>query len=240
LILVAQGRVGDGMAAYRKAIELAPRDPAAYNNLGAVLSDYLGRYDKAIESYLKAIEVDPKYVDAHHNLGLALERRQKFAEAGAAYERAIAIAPRFAPAHGSLARLLADCAEEKLRDPRRAVATAEKALELDPTNAAYHRTAGWACYRAGDWKRAAAALEKSNGLSQGGDSFAWFFLAMAQWQLGNKVAAREWYGKAVQWMERNAADSEELIRCRAEADELLGVKIPPATRPPATTRSSPP
>jgi hypothetical protein len=47
---------------------------------------------------------------------------------------------------------------------------------------------------------------------------------MAEWQLGNKDEAREWYENAVEWMEKNAADNKELIRFRAEAAELLGVK----------------
>ena len=58
---------------------------------------------------------------------------------------------------------------------------------------------------------------------KGGDSFDWFFLAMAEWQLGNKGAAREWYEKSVEWMDKNASANEELTRFRAEAAELLGV-----------------
>ena len=58
-------------------------------------------------------------------------------------------------------------------------------------------------YRAGDWKAAIAALDKSMQLRKGGDSFDWFFLAMAHWQLGNKDEARKWYDQAVEWMEKN-------------------------------------
>jgi hypothetical protein len=63
----------------------------------------------------------------------------------------------------------------------------------------------------------------------GGDSQHWFILAMAHWQLGNKAEARTWHDKAVAWMEKNAPKDEKLIRFRAEAAELLGLKE--ATKP---------
>ena len=79
-------------------------------------------------------------------------------------------------------------------------------------------------YRAGDWKAAIEALTKSMELRNGGDSNDWFFLAMAHWQLGDKTQARSWYDKAVPWMEKNQPKDEELLRFRAEAAALLGVK----------------
>jgi len=51
-----------------------------------------------------------------------------------------------------------------------------------------------------------------------------FVLAMAHWQLGHKKEARQWYDKAVQWMDMNKPQDEELRRFRAEAALLLGIK----------------
>jgi hypothetical protein len=42
-------------------------------------------------------------------------------------------------------------------------------------------------------------------------------LAAAYGKLGQQEEARTWYGKAVQWMEKNAAQDEMLRRFRAEA-----------------------
>ncbi len=67
------------------------------------------------------------------------------------------------------------------------------------------------------------ALEKSMELGKGGISFDWFFLAMAHWQLGKKDEARQWYDKAVPWMEKNNPKNEELRRFRAEAAALLKI-----------------
>ena len=55
-------------------------------------------------------------------------------------------------------------------------------------------------------------------LRNGGDSFDWFFVAMANRQLGHQQEARKWYDKAVKRMFLN----EELWRFRAEAASLLG------------------
>ena len=54
-------------------------------------------------------------------------------------------------------------------------------------------------------------------------SDAFFFLAMAHHQLGQKDAAREWYEKAVQRMEKIAPHDALLLRLRAEAAALIGV-----------------
>ena len=85
-------------------------------------------------------------------------------------------------------------------------------------------TLGAAHYRAGNWKDSMAALAKSMELRQGGDSFDWFFLAMAHWQLGEKGKARDWHDRAAQWMDKNQPRNAELRLFRAEADDLLGIK----------------
>ena len=124
----------------------------------------------------------------------------------------------------ALAWLLATCPEPKVRDPRRAVETAKKAVQLAPTEGAYWNTLGAAHYQAGAWKAAVEALMKSVQLRKGGDSFDFFFLAMAHWQLNEKDKARAWYDQAVAWMDKNSPQDEELKRFRAEAAVLLGTK----------------
>ena len=76
-------------------------------------------------------------------------------------------------------------------------------------------------------------------LRQGGESADWFFLAMAEWQMGDKDAARVWYDKAVNWMDTKQSDNEELLRFRAEAADLLGL-AQPAKEQSAPASESPP
>jgi hypothetical protein len=60
-------------------------------------------------------------------------------------------------------------------------------------------------------------------LAKGGNVSDWFFFAMTYWRLGDKVEARQWFDKAVEWMEKNQPRNEELQRFHAEAAELLGI-----------------
>ena len=63
-------------------------------------------------------------------------------------------------------------------------------------------------------------------LRNGGDSYDWFFLAMAHWQLGETDRARQWFERAVRGMDKQFPKAkEELGRFRAEAAELLRVGV---------------
>ena len=104
---------------------------------------------------------------------------------------------------------------------------ARKAVEFTPGSTLSWRALGVARYRAGDWKGASSALEQARRISTGDNSYVLLFLAMTHWQLGDKNQARQWYDKAVQWMDKNKPKDEELRRFRAEASALLGIKDSP-------------
>jgi tetratricopeptide (TPR) repeat protein len=128
----------------------------------------------------------------------------------------------------SLAWVLANCPDPKYRDPQRAIDLAQKAINAAPKKqGGLWNTLGVAHYRAGNWKAAVAALEKSTALGKGGTSYDWFCLAMAQWQLGNKPEAHRWHVRAIQWMDQNHSEEPELLRFRGEAEELLQIKKSP-------------
>ncbi len=122
-----------------------------------------------------------------------------------------------------LAWFLASAKETNHRDPVLAVELAGKAVESDPQSHNYVHTLGVARYRAGEWKQAIADLEKSISLDKGGSSFDFYFLAMAHWQLGNKEQAKEWFTKAVQWMEANQPQNADLVHFRDEARQLMNI-----------------
>jgi tetratricopeptide (TPR) repeat protein len=119
----------------------------------------------------------------------------------------------------------------KLRNPSRAVELARKAVELAPKVGYNWGTLGTAHYRAGDWKAAVAALERSRALKPGWDAYAWFFLAMSHSKLGEPAEARKCYDQAIEWLEKNKPllakkkmQAEELRRFRSEAEEVLELK----------------
>jgi len=124
----------------------------------------------------------------------------------------------------ALAWFLSTWPDSRLRDPARAIELARKAVARAPKAAAIWNTLGVAHYRAGAWDEAIEALSRSVELTSGGSPADWLFLAMAQWQKGDKDQARQWYDKAVKGMEKNKSQDGELRRFRAEAATLLGVK----------------
>ena len=131
----------------------------------------------------------------------------------------------------TLAWILVTCPEQKVRDHVRGVNLAKCATKWAAHEGTNWTTLGVACHRVGDWNAAQTALEKSVQLRQGGDSYDWFFLAMANWQLGKIDQARTWYQRAVEWMAKHRPHYEELRHFRAEAAALLGLPDPYENRP---------
>jgi uncharacterized protein HemY len=80
---------------------------------------------------------------------------------------------------------------------------------------------GVAYYRAGKWRDAVKALNRSVELRSGGDSGDWFFLAMAHWRLGDKIEARRWRDRALEAVQKDLS-FEPLSRLREEAESVLG------------------
>ena len=164
-----------------------------------------------------------KLAECYLSLGNVLAGAGDGQGARAAWRKALERNPENTSALNNLAWQAATCPDPVIRNPRRAVELAKKAVELAPKVATHWNTLGVAHYRAGDWKAAVDALTRSMELGHGGDGNDWFFLAMAQWQLGDKPQARSWYDKAAPWVEKNQPGNEELTRFRAEAADLLEV-----------------
>jgi tetratricopeptide (TPR) repeat protein len=161
-----------------------------------------------------------------HRRGSISESRHLLERAIEQYQEELKRRKSDPTALNNLAWLLTTVPFPELRDADRAVELAKKAVEKSPQNGSTWTTLGLAQYRAADWSSAVAALEKSIKLRHGGDSRDWFFLAMAHWQLGEKEQSRKWYAKAVQWMDKNRAQDEELRCFRAEATALLSINDP--------------
>jgi tetratricopeptide (TPR) repeat protein len=108
--LVLTGKFGmhaESEPAFRKAIEIDPRDATPCIGLGNLLQMQLGRFAESERAYRDALEIDPKNVYAWTFLGSLLQfSPARLKEAESAFRRAIGIDPNFAHAWSGLARVL--------------------------------------------------------------------------------------------------------------------------------------
>jgi tetratricopeptide (TPR) repeat protein len=251
-LLKQMERHPEAISAIRRAIELeeklvadspvVPGYQYALASSQAILAGALrttGSHAEAEHAYHRAIALVeklamespsiPRYrsmlANLHSDLASLLSQTGHPGQAKQQYGRAIALWEKLddAASQNKLAWVLATGPILRLRDPHRALQFAKKAVEQHPQGGGNWNTLGVAHYRAADWKEAIGALEKSMQLRSGGGPADWLFLAMACWQKGDKDKARSWYDKAVQWIERNKPQEEELRRFGAEAAALLGV-----------------
>ncbi len=145
-----------------------------------------------------------------------------------------------------LAWFLATCPDTQFRNAKDAVDLAKQAVKGIPEGEPWRvlgvvdrsawgcrQTLGVALFRAGDWKGAAEALVKAaalrgrDGRGRDGvtaDNYDWFFMAMINWQLGDKKSARRTYDEAVQWMDAHRPNDIKLHCFREEAAQLLGIE----------------
>ncbi|MGE5191727.1 MAG: tetratricopeptide repeat protein [Deltaproteobacteria bacterium] len=215
----------EALADYSRALQLKPANAEAWNSRGNCQAA-LKRWDEALADYSKAVELQPSHWKAWLNRGMLYEKQRQVEKARNNFSRAIELNPTSAELHNNLAWYLVSRRDAELHDPAWGLSLAKRAVELAPETGTYQNTLGVAHYRAGNWKGAIAALEKSAALRQGGDAFDWYFLAMAHRQTGNQDEARRWYDKAAEWREKNAGDNEELRHFDAEAREVLDMADP--------------
>jgi serine/threonine-protein kinase len=226
-----------------KKAKLGPHDPDTLATMTDIANSYnaLGRHDEALKLHEETLALQkaklgpdaPGSLSTMWGLANSYQALGRHADALKLREEALALAKT---KHGpdstltlgimnSLARSLATVTDAKLRDPARAVRLAKEIIQHFPNAGDYWNTLGMAYYSAGDWGNAIMALEKSEGLSLVPNTACnGFFLAMAHWQLGEKEKARSWYGKAATWMDEQKPKDAELLRVRAKAAELLGIK----------------
>jgi tetratricopeptide (TPR) repeat protein len=175
----------------------------SHTNLGE-LRVSKGDFVEAIESYRTAWEIQEKLAQDHPDLPDSNDR--------------------LAQARSDLGRILANCPEVGLRQPRRALQLVEQAIQLAPDDEDILTALVIAQYRAGEWSAAVETLDKLTRIHSGSNSFDQLLLAMAHWQLGETDKSNQLYNQAVESMEDGEATNDELRRLRTEAAELLAVE----------------
>lgn len=97
------------MQYYTQGLQLDPKHPHIYTNLGSLLKD-LGHLNEAIKMYQKAVECNPNFDVALANLGNAIKDQGRTQDSVVYYRRAVQVNPNFPEALcGLVNALLAVC-----------------------------------------------------------------------------------------------------------------------------------
>ncbi len=125
--LLFRQRKEEAISHLRRAVEIYPGYTNAWDALGRGYLD-TKRWEEAIAAFQKAIALAPKSPHPHNNIGLAHLALGRRDEATAAFRQAVTLKPDLSQAH----RNLADVYD---RNGWTEAALAERALELNPTDA---------------------------------------------------------------------------------------------------------
>lgn len=105
--LLDEGRAGQAVLCYRRAVELKPEDEEGHFNL-AVAYGRAGQLPLAERHYREALKLFADYPEAHNNLGNILTRQKRYAEAIEEFKTTLKLAPENASAHNNLGRSFAE------------------------------------------------------------------------------------------------------------------------------------
>ncbi len=159
---LAYERMGEydrAVADYGEAIRVKPDYAQAFFDRGFVYH-HTGQDDRAIADYDEAIRLKSDYADAFRERGHVYYRKGEHDRAIVDYEQAIRLDPDDADAYNNLAWLLATTRNAHLRDGRKAVTFATKAVQLNDT-AASHDTLAAAYAEAQRFEDAVAEQERA-------------------------------------------------------------------------------
>jgi serine/threonine-protein kinase len=209
------------IAAFDEAIRLDPRYAKAYAAKGMSLSHYSGSYELAGNSrhvaeqahalVEKAVQLAPDLAEAHLALGWSFDAALlDFTRGAAEYERALALAPGDAHILSVNANFLA-----RMGHADAAIASAERAVTLDPVNAASYQDLGWVFYFSRRYPEAVAAFDRELSLKP-----------HAHWGHGMRGLALLGLGEFAAARESCAAPPLSWVgqMCTAIVDAKLGMK----------------
>jgi tetratricopeptide (TPR) repeat protein len=130
-----QGNNSGAIAQYRKAYALDPHLPGIHFELAEALdaAGDIKLHEEALQEYLEAVKANPLDVKAQCRLGDIYAQKGDAARAQSYYVKAVAQQPENAEANLGLAKALLT-----LNQKKEALPILERAVQLDPTNAAAH------------------------------------------------------------------------------------------------------
>ena len=180
-----ESRPDEAERAFRKEIEIEPRQIASYVALARLLYTN-NRLDDALHEVDDALRINANNPRALMLSGMFCELRGDFSRAVERYEQVLEISPDFAPAANNAAYLYA----EEFGDLDKGFVLAQRARDVAPGNGQLADTLGWIAYRRGKYEWALILIqEAADALPD--HPVVRFHLGMAQLALGEEQDAAE-------------------------------------------------
>lgn len=159
--LMAQGRLDEGVRAFRAGLKLDPQHHPSKLNLALALAGK-GEFPEAEQLVNEVLTEQPRNFQAVERLIAIKELQQKPDEALPALRRALELSPDSAVAHLRGAELLL-----RLKHQDDALLAVRKAIELEPTHAPAHSQLAMALLARGDREGAKAEFREALRLDPG-------------------------------------------------------------------------
>jgi tetratricopeptide (TPR) repeat protein len=214
------GKVDEAVAELQALLTHRPIDRSIYISIAQV---YLQakRFEAAEQSIQKALDLSPNPEDQEFALfvqGSIYERQKKYDQAEQTFKKVLSVDPLNSSASNYLGYMLADRGirlEESVK-------YIQKALELEPDNAAYLDSLGWAYFKMGRYDLAENPLEKAASKIQD-DPTIHEHLGNLYLRQGKKARAQEEWQRALkEWPEAVSSDfdADQAKQLQKQLDEL--------------------
>jgi tetratricopeptide (TPR) repeat protein len=224
------------VAALSVSLALQPIDPEAYFQRGLACGR-LKDARRAIADYSMFLALAPPHDGRRTEILIRratnYEMLQDHAGLRAALRGLLPVPADQTPWPDQFALLCNDAARHHVQAPPKegipleTLALAQKAVEIEPYNAAYQDTLGGVFYRLGRFPEAVACLERNLENGEEWIGLDLYFLAMSYQRLGQGARARECYDRANAWWDAHKelapSHTAELTAFRAEAAAALGL-----------------
>jgi tetratricopeptide (TPR) repeat protein len=209
------GRFAAAQVEFEQGIRYSPRSAEIHYDLGKLFS-IQDNWENARKEFEEALRIEPSYVEDLDALGLALEALGDDSGAVANYERAIALNEvrkgSFASAHVNLSAYY-----NRKSEPERALAYANKALELDPKSDRAWFQKGKAAEGEGHLNDAVDSVNRAISFNPRSSSY-YYVLAGLYRRLGKMEDSR----KALDAFTRLDKETNELEKMRRSANRAGG------------------
>ncbi len=157
------GQLEDALEDFSKCVNLDREHAPAYSSRAGVFIRR-GLYREALEDIRAALSLKPQNPDYLHNRAVVLTSLERYGEAIEGYERAINLDPKGGGTYNNLAWLLATAKDSTVRDCRKAISYASKALKIGKTGS-WMDTLAAAYAECGEFDKAVSTEKEAYKLS---------------------------------------------------------------------------